>query len=179
MYEATKAYRKTPKGVLTVLYSKMKERNAAKGFGALPFTLAELHERYLKAPAFLELFSAWENGGCKMNDKPSFDRLNPTLGYSLENIELKTWGENRKKADWEKTFIYTTPVVMYDRNGAKIREFGSTKEAVLATGITQSLITGCCQGKYKTAKGYIFKYRGDRFKFSKSNPELLEGGEGA
>ena len=89
MYEATKAYKRTPKGVLTVLYSKMKERNAAKGFGALPFTLADLHERYLKDTAFLALFNSWERGGHKKNDKPSFDRLNPTLGYSLENIELK------------------------------------------------------------------------------------------
>lgn len=170
-------FRRTPKGVLTTLYSKMKERNTKKGFGFLPFTLDDLHSRYLTDDTFLRLFCEWEESGYQKNLKPSFDRVNPTVGYSMENIEIKTWGENRRKADWEKSFIYTTPVVMFDKNGIKIREFGSTKEASIVTGIRQSGITACCQGKYKHTKGYVFRYRGDKFKFRKSAicaKELLE-----
>ena len=36
---ATQIYRRTPKGVLTNLYSKMKDRNIKKGFGKLDFSL--------------------------------------------------------------------------------------------------------------------------------------------
>lgn len=176
---STQKFRRTPKGVLTNLYSKMKDRNIEKGFGPLPFTLNDLHFRYLTDDTFLRLFDEWKESGYQKKLKPSFDRVNPTIGYSMKNIEIKSWGENRRKADWEKSFIYTTPVVMYDRNGIKIREFGSTKEASIVTGIRQSGITACCQGKYKQTNGYAFRYRGDKFKFRKSrihdNPELLEG----
>lgn len=161
-------FRKTPKGVLTNLYSKMKERNIAKGFGNLPFTLSELHSKYLGDKTFCALFSAWENSEYEKDKKPSFDRINPTLGYSLENIKIKTWGENRSKADWEKSFIYTTPVVMFDENGKLIREFGSTKEASIITGLRQSGITSCCQGRYKSTGGYVFKYRGDKYRCRKT-----------
>lgn len=164
----TQAYRKTEKGVLTNLYSKMKERNRNKGFGDLTFSLKVLHETYLKDTAYVKLFKNWIDSGCNKNLKPSFDRINPKIGYTLENIKLLTWGENRKKADWEKSFIYTTPVVMYDINGNFIREFGSTKEANMITGIRQSGITSCCQGRYKHAGGYIFKYRGDKFRCRKN-----------
>ncbi len=174
----TQRFRKTPKGVLTNLYSKMGERNRKKGFGDLPFTLKELHDRYLRDTAYLKLFESWEASGFEKEKKPSFDRTNPTIGYSFQNMELKTWGENRAKADWEKSFVYTTPVVMCDKNGVEIREFGSTKEASKMTGIPQSGITACCQGLYKQTHGYIFRYRGDKFKFKKShihdNPELLK-----
>ena len=57
---------------------------------------------------------------------------------------------------------------MCDENDVFIREFGSTKEASKTTGIRQSGITACCQGKYKTTGGYIFKYRGDKFRCKKS-----------
>ena len=175
---STQKFRKTPKGVLTNLYSKMKDRNEKKGFGALPFTLKELQDWYLSDEKYLALFDAWAESGYTKNMKPSFDRINPTVGYSLRNIEVKTWAENRRKADWEKSFIYTTPVVMYDRNGVFIREFGSTKEASQSTGIRQSGITSCCQGRYKHTHGYVFRYRGDKFRCRKSNihdnSELLE-----
>ena len=164
----TQRYRKTPKGVLTNLYSKMQERNIKRGYGILPFSLSELHEIYLNDKNFLCIFKKWEEGNYRTELKPSFDRINPTIGYTLENIEIKTWGENRKKADWEKSFIYTTPVVMLDKNGTVIREFGSTKEASLITGFSQSGITACCQGRYSQTNGYIFKYRGDKFRCKKS-----------
>ena len=177
---STQAFRRTPKGVLTNLYSKMKERNAAKGFGELPFTLDELQSAYLTDQTFLGLFSKWVDSEYAKDLKPSFDRTNPTIGYSLKNITVKTWSANRRKADWEKSFIYTTPIVMYDENGVFMREFGSTKEACQMTGLRQSGITACCQSRYKNTRVYIFKYRGDKKKKKKSennihdNPELLK-----
>lgn len=174
---STQKFRRTPKGVLTNLYSKMKYRNIKKGFGELPFTLQELHKNFLNDKKYIELFNQWEISGYKTSLKPSFDRINPNIGYSMQNITIKSWQDNRKKADWEKSFIYTTPVIMYDKNGQIIREFGSTKEASLITGIRQSGITSCCQGRYKTTGGYIFKYRGDKFRCKKrihDNSDLLE-----
>ena len=173
---STQRFRKTPKGVLTNLYSKMKERNIKKGFGELPFSLKELHDRFLNNDDYIKQFNIWVKNSYKKEFKPSFDRINPTIGYALDNMQILSWSENRKKADWEKSFLYTTPVVMYDMNGNVIRAFESTKEACSMTELSQSAITMCCQGKSHSVKGYVFKYRGDRFRCKKSydNPELLK-----
>ncbi len=172
----TQRFRKTPKGVLTNLYSKMKERNIKRGFGELPFSLKELQERFLGDDNYIKQFNIWVQNSYKKEYKPSFDRINPNRGYTIDNMQILSWGENRKKADWEKSFLYTTPVVMCDINENIVRIFESTKEACTMTGFPQSTITMCCQGKLRSVKGYIFKYRGDKFRCKKSydNPKLLE-----
>ena len=62
-----------------------------------------------------------------------------------------------------------------------MHQVATSTEASQATGIRQSGITSCCQGRYKHTHGYVFRYRGDKFRCRKSNihdnPELLEGGE--
>ena len=171
---ATEKFRRTPKGVLTNLYSKMRVRNKNKGFGDLSFTLVQFHSKCLNDKKYISLFNEWVNSDFDMKMKPSVDRINPLVGYEISNMQFKTWGENRKKADWEKSFIYTTPITMLDMNGNLIREFGSTKEAVQATGFSQGNITSCCQGKRNHVHGYVFRYKGNKFKKPNvMNPELL------
>ena len=94
---STQKFRRTPKGVLTNLYSKMKYRNIKKGFGELPFTLQELHKNFLNDKKYIELFNQWEISGYKTSLKPSFDRINPNIGYFMQNITIKSWQDNRKK----------------------------------------------------------------------------------
>lgn len=53
------------------------------------------------------------------------------------------------------------PVVQYDLNLNKIREFESTRSAARAICTTNSHICECCNGIYKTCKGYIFKWKDD------------------
>lgn len=183
--KSTARYRKTQKGVLTNIYNKMKERSAKKGMPPVSFTLEEFHKKYLFDEEFDRLFTTWENGGYLKSKKPSADRINPMLGYTLENISFVTWAENRRKADWEKSFLYTTSVDMLDRNGNILRSFESIKEAALLTGIPSSTIIRCSQTKSKTITGYAFRYRGDKQRTSKTrkycnihdHPELLQGGE--
>lgn len=50
------------------------------------------------------------------------------------------------------------PVLQYDLDGNLIREWESTRECG-RNGFLQSKITLCCQGKRKTHKGFIWKYK--------------------
>ena len=52
-------------------------------------------------------------------------------------------------------------VVQDDLNLNKIREFESTRSAARAICATNSHICECCNGIYKTCKGYIFKWKED------------------
>lgn len=49
-------------------------------------------------------------------------------------------------------------VYMFSRNGSFIAEFCSVRDAGRRTGINQSNITKCCNGKVKSAGGYYWSY---------------------
>ncbi|ASV67594.1 NUMOD1 domain-containing DNA-binding protein [Cytobacillus kochii] len=170
---STEKYRHTPKGVLTNLYGKMKERINKNGYGEMPFSLKEFHERYLYDFTFLQLFEGWRNAGYEKLNKPSVDRINPNFGYSFENIEFVTWEKNRKKSDKENSKV-TTSINMYDKNTGKLlMKFDSVKKAVEYTGLSQGNIVMCCQGKRNYVGSYVFKYNGIKHR----KPNIYENQE--
>jgi len=157
-------YRHTPKGLLTNIYSKMKERSRKRGGGFPDYSLNEFHEMFMDDQLFLKIFKHWELGGYQYYDIPSIDRKDSYRGYTRDNIQIMTWRENRIKGDRENAIRFTTPVIMQDLKGNKIKEFESTKEAAIYTGIPQGSITSCCQGRQRKTHGYRFIYRGDKFR---------------
>lgn len=161
---ATQKYRLTPKGILTNIYHKQIERCNKKNLPLPEYSLIELHEMFLKNSLYLELYDKWIMSGRQYYDKPSIDRKDPDKGYAKDNIQIMTWGENREKGDFENAVRFTTAIEMFDRDSNKIREFESIKEAVKETGLHQGLIVMVCQGKRNHTGGYIFRYRGDKFR---------------
>ena len=166
-------YRISPKGVLTNIYHKQIERCKKKGVSLPTYSLNEFHERFLNDEKFQDIYSNWVNNGCQYYDKPSIDRIDPDKGYSMDNIQVLTWRENREKGDRENARRKTTAIVMFDRNGNKLREFESIKEAVKETNLHQGLIVAVCQGLRNHTGGFVFRYRGDKFR--KRHTHLLKG----
>ena len=76
LLENTRRYRKTPKGVLTNMYSHMKDRHSVQ------FTLKEFHKRFLTDRKFKRLFKEWENSSYDKQLKPSLDRTDPRKPYT-------------------------------------------------------------------------------------------------
>jgi len=68
-----------------------------------------------------------------------------------------------KSAEWRKNISDShptkKPVEQYLVGGAKISEYISINEAARQTGIRAGDISACCNGKQKTAFGYIFKFK--------------------
>lgn len=52
-------------------------------------------------------------------------------------------------------------VLQFTKDGKFVNEYPSTKEAKRNTGIYQSNIVSCCNGRRNTAGGYIWKYKED------------------
>ena len=54
-------------------------------------------------------------------------------------------------------------ICQYSKEGGFIREFASIKEAAAFLGVPKATpeISNCCNGKLKTARGYIWRYKGD------------------
>jgi len=161
----TQKYRKTPKGLLTNIYQRIKNR-CLKYEYSLDFTLKDIHILFLNDKKFIKLFKFWEKNGYKYYDVPTIDRIDAYKGYEKNNIQILSWLENRKKGDKECAIKKWKPIIMTDMDGNKIKRFESIKRCANETGLNYSLIILVCQGKRNHTGGYKFIY---------DNPELLDG----
>lgn len=53
---------------------------------------------------------------------------------------------------------FSKKVYQYDKQGVLIATYPSTREAYRQTGIYHNNISNCCNGKLKSAGGYVWKY---------------------
>ena len=142
---------------MTNSYHKQIERCNKRGKNPPDYTLEDLHKRYLNDETFLSIYKQWADNGYKYYDYPSIDRVDNSKGYTLNNLQIMTWAQNRQKGDIENSHL-TTEVLQYLMDGLFLRSFSSIKEAVKITGCHQGLISACCQGKRNQTGGYIWKY---------------------
>lgn len=88
------AYDFSEKGVFRVIYKTQKRYQKIRGHGDMPYTKEQLID-WCKSNGFDELYSLWVESGNKSALKPSVDRIDDFSGYSLKNIRLGTWQDNR------------------------------------------------------------------------------------
>ena len=91
-------------------------------------------------------------------DKPSVDRIDPNKGYEMDNIQILSWRENRRKGDKEVSLKKQKPIFVCDMTGTRLKRFNSIKEAVIKLGLNQSLVSSVLGGKRNHTGGYKFIY---------------------
>lgn len=103
----TKRYEKTPKGFLMRSYRNMQSRvqgiqkrkyHLYQGKELLP--REDFYSWSLNSDEFKTLFNEWESSGYDRKLTPSVDRINPTKGYSLDNMEWVTHSENSRRGGY-------------------------------------------------------------------------------
>ena len=80
---------------------------------------------------------------------------------TVSNLEWMSRKDNNNYGNRNKRVseALSKPVQMFDKStGELLSTFPSTKEAERVTGINQGSISHCCNGKLKSAGGYIWKY---------------------
>lgn len=162
LLESTRAYRKSPKGVLTNMYCHMRARHDVL------FSLSEFHERFLNDPKFKRLHRAWVKGGYNIQLKPSLDRIDNKKPYTVQNTTMMTWAENRFKQAATDGKRGRKPAVLQMVGDKIVRRFSSQRQAVKELGISQGDLSMVLNGKRNFVNGYKFIYE---------TPELLKEGE--
>ena len=123
------AHRKKP-GVISAIYSGQKRSSKHRKHPIPTYTKLEL-EQWIsnQQDKFDELYDAWVLSGYEKGMKPSIDRLNDYKGYSLDNIQLMKWDDNRKKYNSDKTSGVNNKqngyVYQYTLDGDYLAEFRS------------------------------------------------------
>lgn len=125
------------------------------------YTALELKEWLLHQPRFPCLYMEWELAGYPKAKAPSIDRLDDAKGYTLDNIQLLTWEENRAKGTAAKKantlIVNHRAVVAYNIDGSLYKRYDSMATAMREFGgkASQSWgISSVCNGTpVKDGKG--------------------------
>lgn len=79
----------------------------------------------------------------------------------LTNLEWRTHLENMNCGIRNELIAksHSKPVLQYDKSGAFIQEWSSASEVKKHLGIAQSCICECCNGKRKSAGGFVWRFK--------------------
>lgn len=161
----TKAYRQTPKGLITLIYANQK-MTSAKAKRDLPtYSKQQLYDWMLSQSNFHKIWNNWVQSGFEKDLSPSVDRKDNTLSYTLDNIQLVTWRQNLlNQKTQQKTGIYISKiaraVAQLSLEGVHICTHASLHIAArsLSKKASPSNIAGACEGKFTKAYGYKWQW---------------------
>lgn len=159
-------YRRSKKGILNTLYWHHVSRCIAKNKELPTYTKSELRDWLFSHPDFKILYKNWIDSGYDKNKSLSINRKNNSLSYSLDNIELITWGEHTKKTTESMILgdiISGHPhiaVIGENKLNGEIIEFISISDAARSLNISKVHISSCCNNKdRKSAGGFIWRFK--------------------
>jgi len=156
---------RTVNGLIANIYSTQQSRSKLKDAPALHYTQDELSVFMKTQEEFASMFIFWEESGYDKFRRPSIDRVDDHLNYSLDNIQLLTWRENLDKACRDRLQGNNTKklksIRVYDINGKYIEDVYSVAETARRYNTHTTNIHECAVGNKGMFNGYIFRYTKD------------------
>lgn len=160
----TKSYRRTKIGLIKGIFSNQIWSSKYRWHNLPNYTKQELQEWILNQYNFNLLYNNWVKSWYKKDLIPSIDRLDDSIWYSIDNIQLITWISNYKKShtdrkDW-KIINQHKSVIWVNKKTWEIKKFYSIAEAWRKLWINKSNISSCCSGhkSHPHAWWYVWKY---------------------
>jgi hypothetical protein len=161
--EIQKHYSKTKNGLIIKIYGQQRASSKLRGHDMPNYTKHELAEWIYSQPNFEELYNNWVKSNYKKDLVPSCDRLDDYKPYTLDNIRLVTYKENRESYyNDQKNGINNKnarAVFKFDLQGNFIKEYYSIHEASRQNKLYYQNIYNTCIGRHKTCGGYVWKYK--------------------
>ena len=96
-YLQTVEARRKPEGWCNKVFHNQVKSSKRRGHNPPDYTRFDLYSWTLAQPNWETLYNNWMQSGWQTNLVPSIDRLDDTLPYSFNNIQLMTWKENNDK----------------------------------------------------------------------------------
>ncbi len=157
--------KRTKNGLISKIFSTQISNSKIRNYPLLNYSIRELREWLLGQPLFHKLFNEWVESEYKKDLRPSCDRINDYKGYSLKNLQLMTWEENRLKGTVDRkngiNNKNSKAVVGTHKDTGKRVEFYSMMEAQRTLNILACDISRCCNNhsSYSHAGGYVWKFK--------------------
>lgn len=157
----------TKEGLISKIYQTQKKSSVKRGHAKPSYSLEELSDWCMSQDIFHVLYNNWKRLDFQKWYRPSVDRKNDYIGYTMSNIQLMTWKENSDKSALDRKNGISKndckAVVRYSYNGDYIEEFHSAAEAGRVLNITPSTILKVCRGvgKAKIAKDSQWRFKSE------------------
>lgn len=166
----------TPELLCKKIYKSQVTHSVTREHPAPAYSLDELTAWVLTQPQFPAMYAAWQASNYSKDLAPSIDRIDASIPYQLENLQLLTWEENRAKGALSKKqntlLVNHKAVAAYLPDGTLYKQYSSMAEAMREFGgkATQSWgISSVCNGTPvkdgkgrlyipRTYKGYVWKW---------------------
>lgn len=159
--EHRKNYAKTPDGVTAVMNGNQRAASVKRGHAIPNYTLEDLREWVYSQPNWNTLYNNWVESGYDIQEKPSCDRNNDFLPYTLDNLTLMTWRENREKSSADRksgTDLRTCSSIIGTCVETGVETLFHSKREADRNGFTRQNINACLNGKKKTSGGHTWRY---------------------
>lgn len=162
-----------PTKVARIIYERQISHSIDRGHPPPSYTLEQLVQWMSGQPDMVMLWDAYVRSGYRTELRPSVDRKDPQKPYTLDNLQLLTWQDNRIKGAREKQAGVVNanqrPVAAYNSDGTLHRAYTSIMEAVRDVNGRMWGITSVANGKPvtksdgstyqpKTYKGFVWKW---------------------
>jgi len=153
---------RTKHGLVTRIHSAQRSRSRKRQHPMPNYTVKELRDWLFPKKLFHVLFAEWEESKYDRELAPSLDRKDDYLPYTFGNIQLTTWGKNKKRAyddrrqGRSKNGECCIRVIQYTANGEFISEYVSYCEAERQTGVHNGNIALCVKRRIPSAGGFIW-----------------------
>lgn len=157
-----KDYQRTKVGVSGSIYYSQRLSSVRRNHPPPSYTKQQLKDWLFNQELFHKLYDSWVASDYDRKLKPSCDRTDDYLSYSLGRLQLMTWQENNDKGNSDRKNGINNKankaVSQYSKDGKPVGEYPSAYEAHRRTGISRGNISLVCNGKRKTAGGFIWEY---------------------
>ena len=155
-------YGRTKDGIITQIYSDQISTSKQRNYPSPTYTKQELKDWMFSQKIFHELFDNWKNSEYNTYMKPSCDRIDDYDSYSLDNIQLITWMDNKLKAYNDKrngiNNKNSKAVISINIITGEETNYYSARQASRETGVNQGNLSSCCRGEKNIAGGFYWKF---------------------
>ena len=164
-YKYNRSYAHSINGLIAHMFCDQRKHAIIRSQAMPTYDLEEFKAWILSQNNFLNLYNDWKNSNFEKTKRPSTDRINDFLSYSLDNITLTTWAENKEKSIIQRqngigtAGLFCKPIIQIDMNGNVVAEFVSAAQAKRETGI--SGILHALKGRSKHSGGFKWEYKED------------------
>jgi hypothetical protein len=147
-----KRFIRSKRGLVKQIYHQQKRKSKLRSYLAPAYTEQDLYNWCVTRPNFNTMYEGWVSSNFATKCKPSVDRLNDFMSYTINNIQLITWDENNKKGYADASNGNNTKlckaVDMFDKDWNFITRFYSASEAARCLGVScPSNIIGACNNR--------------------------------
>lgn len=153
--------KKTPNGITESIYGGQRYNSKRRNHPMPNYTLSEFREWCYNQPNWDVLYEGYVKSNYDTMMKPSGDRLDNSLPYSFDNLQLLTRREHFDKTASDIIngieLRKCKAVRGTHKISGKVVEFFSQSEAG-RNGFKQSDISACLRGVQKSHYGYVWEY---------------------